>query len=51
MLVNIRIDFKIADVATMEKSYDKLDRLIEKVHKNVDVKEEVVLKTCNRYEV
>lgn len=51
MLVNIRIDFKIADVATMEKSYDKLDHLIEKVHKNVDVKEEVVLKTCNRYEV
>ena len=27
MLVNIRIDFKIADVGSMENSYKKLDQL------------------------
>lgn len=30
MLVNIRIDFKIADVGSMENSYAKLDALNEK---------------------
>lgn len=51
MLVNIRIDFKIADVGSMENSYKKLDQLNEKIHKNVNVLEEVTLKTCNRYEI
>lgn len=51
MLVNIRIDFKIADVGSMENSYAKLDKLNEKIHANVKVLEEVTLKTCNRYEI
>ena len=51
MLVNIRIDFKIADVGSMENSYKKLDALNEKIHRNVKVLEEVTLKTCNRYEI
>lgn len=51
MLVNIRIDFKIADVGSMENSYAKLDALNEKIHDNVKVLEEVTLKTCNRYEI
>jgi glutamyl-tRNA reductase len=51
MLVNIRIDFKIADVGSMENSYSKLDALNEKIHNNVKVLEEVTLKTCNRYEI
>ena len=51
MLVNIRIDFKIADVGSMENSYAKLDALNEKIHNNVKVLEEVTLKTCNRYEI
>lgn len=51
MLVNIRIDFKIADVRSMENSYAKLDALNEKIHNNVKVLEEVTLKTCNRYEI
>lgn len=51
MLVNIRIDFKIADVGSMENSYKKLDQLNEKIHQNVNVLEEVTLKTCNRYEI
>ena len=51
MLVNIRIDFKIADVGSMENSYAKLDALNEKIHNNTKVLEEVTLKTCNRYEI
>lgn len=51
MLVNIRIDFKIADVGSMENSYTKLDALNEKIHNNTKVLEEVTLKTCNRYEI
>ena len=51
MLVNIRIDFKIADVGSMENSYAKLDALNEKIHNNTTVLEEVTLKTCNRYEI
>jgi len=51
VLVNIRIDFKIADVGSMENSYAKLDALNEKIHNNTTVLEEVTLKTCNRYEI
>ncbi len=51
MLVNIRIDFKIADIGSMENSYAKLDALNEKIHNEVKVLEEVTLKTCNRYEI
>lgn len=51
MLVNVRIDFKIADVGSMENSYKKLDELNEKIHNNVNVLEEVTIKTCNRYEI
>lgn len=51
MLVNIRIDFKIADIGSMENSYAKLDALNEKIHGEVKVLEEVTLKTCNRYEI
>ena len=35
MLVNIRIDWKIADVGAMENAYAKLDAIKEKIHKNV----------------
>ncbi|RAP45421.1 MAG: glutamyl-tRNA reductase [Methanosphaera sp. rholeuAM6] len=51
MLVNMRVDFKIADVGSMENSYAKLDALNEKIHKNTKVLEEIKLKTCNRYEI
>ncbi|RAP52016.1 MAG: glutamyl-tRNA reductase [Methanosphaera sp. rholeuAM270] len=51
MLVNIRIDFKIADVGSMENSYAKLDALNNKIHENAKVLEQVTLKTCNRYEI
>jgi len=51
MLINIRIDYKIADIETMESSYEKLDKLNEKIHEKIDILEEVTLKTCNRYEI
>lgn len=51
MLVNIRIDFKIADIGSMENSYTKLDALNQKIHDEVKVLEEVKIKTCNRYEI
>lgn len=51
MLVNIRIDFKIADIESMENSYTKLDALNQKIHDEVKVLEEVKIKTCNRYEI
>lgn len=51
MLVNMRIDFKIADVGSMENSYAKLDALNDKIHDSVKVLEEITLKTCNRYEI
>ena len=51
MLLNIRIDFKIADIGTMEQSYSKLDDLNSKLHEELNIQEEVTLKTCNRYEI
>ena len=51
MLVNIRIDYKIADIGTMEQSYSKLDELNAKIHEKINILEEVTLKTCNRYEI
>ncbi|MCD7782094.1 MAG: glutamyl-tRNA reductase [Methanosphaera sp.] len=51
MLVNIRIDFKIADIETMESSYTMFDSLIDEIHEKIDIIEEVTLKTCNRYEI
>lgn len=51
MLVNIRIDFKIADIETMEASYAKLDMINEELHEKLNILEEVTLKTCNRYEI
>lgn len=51
MLLNIRIDYKIADIQTMEESYSKLDELNEKIHEKINILEEVTLKTCNRYEI
>ncbi|RAP48096.1 MAG: glutamyl-tRNA reductase [Methanosphaera sp. rholeuAM74] len=51
MLLNIRIDYKIADIQTMEDSYTKLDELNEKIHEKNSILEEVTLKTCNRYEI
>lgn len=51
MLVNIRIDFKIADIETMENSYNKLDELNKQLHETILIHEEVTLKTCNRYEI
>ncbi|OED29951.1 glutamyl-tRNA reductase [Methanosphaera sp. WGK6] len=51
MLANIRIDFKIADIETMENSYTKLDSIIKELHEKIEIKEEITLKTCNRYEV
>lgn len=51
MLVNIRIDFKIADIQTMEASYTKLDSINEELHQKLNILEEVTLKTCNRYEI
>jgi len=51
MLLNIRIDYKIADIQTMEDSYTKLDELNEKIHEKNTILEEVTLKTCNRYEI
>ena len=51
MLVTIRIDFKIADIETMEASYAKLDMINEELHEKLNILEEVTLKTCNRYEI
>ena len=51
MLVNLRIDFKIADIETMEASYEKLDQINEELHEKLNILEEVTLKTCNRYEI
>jgi len=51
MLLNMRIDYKIADIQTMEESYTKLDELNQKIHEKINILEEVTLKTCNRYEI
>lgn len=51
MLVNLRIDFKIADIETMEASYEKLDQINKELHEKLNILEEVTLKTCNRYEI
>ncbi len=51
MLLNIRVDYKIADIKTMEESYDKLDELNKKINQKIEVLEQVTLRTCNRYEI
>ncbi|MDO5852062.1 MAG: glutamyl-tRNA reductase [Methanobacteriaceae archaeon] len=51
MILNIRIDYKIADIKTMENSYKKLDELNQQLNQEYNIKEQITLKTCNRYEI
>ena len=50
MIINIRIDHKMADIETMETVSKDLKELFLKLKKAFDIKEYVEINTCNRYE-
>ncbi|MEW6011491.1 MAG: glutamyl-tRNA reductase [Methanobacterium sp.] len=50
MILNIRVDHKIADINTMENSTATLEDLIQDLSKKYEVQESISLNTCNRAE-
>ena len=50
MIVNIRIDHKMADIETMESVSKDLKELFLNLKKEFDINEYVEINTCNRYE-
>lgn len=50
MIINIRVDHKIADIKTMEKTAQELKELFTKFKKEFDVQEYIEINTCNRNE-
>lgn len=50
MIINIRIDHKMADIETMENVSKDLKELFLNLKKQFDIKEYVEINTCNRYE-
>ena len=50
MIINIRIDHKMADIETMETVSKDLKELFLNLKKAFDIKEYVEINTCNRYE-
>ena len=49
MIINIRIDHKMADIETMETVSKDLKELFLNLKKAFDIKEYVEINTCNRY--
>lgn len=50
MIINIRVDHKIADIETMEVVSNDLKELFEQLKEKFDVQEYIEISTCNRYE-
>lgn len=50
MIINIRVDHKIADVKTMEKTGQDLKELFNKFKEEFNIQEYVEIDTCNRKE-
>jgi glutamyl-tRNA reductase len=50
LIINIRVDHKIADIETMEVVSNDLKELFEQLKEKFDVQEYIEISTCNRYE-
>jgi glutamyl-tRNA reductase len=50
MIINIRVDYTIADIKTMEKLAINLNKLFNEIRNNFYITEYVQISTCNRYE-
>lgn len=50
MIINIRVDHKMADVKTLEESAPRMAKIIKSLWKAGKIKECVSIKTCNRVE-
>lgn len=51
MILNIRIDHKIADISKIEESTGKMDEIFAKIQRDHKVQEYIQIKTCNRAEI
>ncbi len=50
MIVNIRVDYTVADIETMENVSKEIDSLFEKLKEKYSIDEYVEISTCNRKE-
>ena len=50
LIINLRVDHKIADIKTMESTTKDLKILFEKLKEEFDIQEYVEIDTCNRSE-
>lgn len=50
MIINIRVDYTIADIQTMEEVSKDLKELFFNLKEHFNIKEYVEINTCNRYE-
>jgi len=50
VIINLRVDHKIADIKTMEKTAKDLKELFDKFKEEFDIQEYVEIDTCNRKE-
>lgn len=50
MIINLRVDYKIADIETMEKVSKDMDQLFIKLQKKYNIDQYIEIATCNRKE-
>ncbi|MCC7554079.1 MAG: glutamyl-tRNA reductase [Methanobacteriaceae archaeon] len=50
MIINIRVDHNIADIATMDSTFEYIKELFNKLNEKYDITEFVEISTCNRKE-
>ena len=50
MLINIGINYTIADIETIENTSKQIEDLFKKLHKKYNITEYVKISTCNRFE-
>ena len=50
MILNLRVDHKIADIQSMENISKQIDDLFLKLHEKYSITEYVEISTCNRKE-
>lgn len=50
MIINLRVDHKVANIETIETTAKDLEIIFNKIKKDLDIKEYVEINTCNRVE-
>lgn len=51
MILNIRVDHQMADIAQIERTTQDLDKIFQKIQEKYDAPEHLYIKTCNRAEI